>query len=525
MRASARLSVSPLSDWDRRIYERVLPKHSLLLEALDVIDWENLEEELRKYYSSSSEGQPEYPPLILLKMEFVRHLYSMSQAQCVERCRCDLLVKYFLQLPIAADIVDQSTLTVFRKRLGPEAFAAIFNRLVAQARDHNLVKDRLRLKDATHVVGDVAIPSALGLFAQLRERMLRVMQSIDPSEAAAFRLDLETVRAESDGQGDADRLLTRVAFVKDLLQWMREVADSEAQYDKLDSRKQDQLHCTIALAEKILSDAADPSAGDKVRSVVDPDVRRGKHGGFFDGYLLDVMMDADSELITSLDVLPANGDEAANAVALIRQEEQAHGNDIEKLSIDGIGFNGEVLHQLEDPDTLAVDVYTPPKSFNATEGFPATEFELTEDGQRVRCPAGHLSGPATKRNDKPNSVFYQFSHTACSACPLRSQCHPTMSGKKGTGRRVNKNRYEADYERARAKAQTQTYAAVRARHPAIERKLNELVRHQGGRRARYRGQAKVKTQQLLTAFVVNVKRMVKLLRQPASNPTCLPSGA
>jgi hypothetical protein len=33
----------------------------------------------------------------------------------------------------------------------------------------------------------------------------------------------------------------------------------------------------------------------------------------------DVMLDADSELITFLDELPANGDEAANAVALIEQ--------------------------------------------------------------------------------------------------------------------------------------------------------------------------------------------------------------
>ena len=40
-------------------------------------------------------------------------------------------------------------------------------------------------------------------------------------------------------------------------------------------------------------------------------------------------MDAESELITSLEVLPANGDEARDAINLIEAEEQARVNDIE----------------------------------------------------------------------------------------------------------------------------------------------------------------------------------------------------
>lgn len=522
MRDSARLSVRPLSSLDYDIYGRVLPKKSFLFDALRLIDWASFENELQGYYSSSGEGQPEYPPLILLKIEYLRYHFVLSQAKCIERCRYDLLLKFFLQLPVDAEIVDPSTLTVFRRRLGAEGFAAVFDRLISQARGYGLVQDRLRLKDATHILGDVAIPSALGLFAQLRDRMLRVVESLDPSVAAVFRSDMATIRAESEGQGDSVRLLQRVALVKDLLDWMRGLREPQqtgtAADDQHAAKKWSQLQSTIKLAEKILRDSADPSGGDKVRSVVDPDVRRGKHGDFYDGYLLDVMMDADSEIVTSLDVLPANGDEAANAIDLIKQEEQAHGNDIEQLSMDGIGFNGEVLHQLEDPDTLAVDVYTPPKPFSSAEGFPASAFELTEDGQRLRCPAGQISGRAGTKKDKPNSTFFQFSRAACGSCPLQPQCHPQMKETAKSGRQVTKNRYEQDYERARAKAKTDAYAATRARHPAIERKLNEIVRHQGGRRAKYRGRPKVKMQQLMTVFAVNVKRMVKLLGQRVPEP-------
>jgi hypothetical protein len=41
-----------------------------------------------------------------------------------------------------------------------------FDDLVAQAREHGLIKDRLRLNDATHIPANIAIPSTLTLAAQ-----------------------------------------------------------------------------------------------------------------------------------------------------------------------------------------------------------------------------------------------------------------------------------------------------------------------------------------------------------------------
>ena len=58
-------------------------------------------------------------------------------------------------------------------------------------------------------------------------------------------------------------------------------------------------------------------------------------------------------------ILAANGDEAGDAVELIRQEEAEHGNDVKAMSIDGVGSNGPVLRELEDPEDLNVDAYMP----------------------------------------------------------------------------------------------------------------------------------------------------------------------
>jgi hypothetical protein len=112
----------------------------------------------------------------------------------------------------------------------------------------------------------------------------------------------------------------------------------------------------LDLARQVLQDR-EPKAPDQLRSLPDVEARRSKHGDYYDGYLLDVLLDADSELITALDVRPANGDEAVNAAALIAQEEQAQGNDVAALSIDSIGFNGAVLQALSDaPDGPQVTV-------------------------------------------------------------------------------------------------------------------------------------------------------------------------
>jgi transposase len=102
MGASARLSVRAISNADFAIYDQILPRESTLLDLLERIDWDSFDELLLlALYSKSGEGQPPYPPLILLKMEFLRFFYSMSQRVCVERCQTDLLFKYFLQLPVA----------------------------------------------------------------------------------------------------------------------------------------------------------------------------------------------------------------------------------------------------------------------------------------------------------------------------------------------------------------------------------------------------------------------------------------
>lgn len=513
MGESRRLSVHPMSDWDRHQYERLLPEKSLLRDAARLIPWERLRSRLQKYYSSSSAGQPEYDPVLLLKLEFLCYLSCMGRQSVIDRGRTDLEWKFFLELPIFAGLPDQSTLCVFRKRLGVEGFTEIFNELIAFAREQGVVGDQLRLKDATHIYADIAVPSALGLFAQLRNKMLSAIKQFDPGAAEAYQSACAEMQERTQGENADVRLQARVEMVQDLLAWIRQQpAPVDLSPKNATCLKHWQsMQATADLADKILADLANPEGGDKVISVVDPDARRGKHGQYYDGYLLDIMMDADSELVTALNVLPANGDEARDTIELIQAEEAAHGNDVEQVSVDGIGFNGEVLRELTAEDGVNVQVFTPPRAFTTNEGFESSQFELVEGGMRVRCPAGELSGRGGTKAGKPNTMFYTFPRKTCAACPLLAQCCPHFNPQ-GRGRRVSKNEYEKEYQKAREVAQSSSYAEVRRKHSAIERKLNEFVRHHDGRRARHRMRWRCIIQHIVIGTVINLKRIIKLLR-------------
>jgi hypothetical protein len=338
--------------------------------------------------------------------------------------------------------------------------------------------------------------------------LLVAAQPFDALRVEGERAQIETVRQSSESLSDCERLAARIAHLQEILAWVDAVPSppggetNRAWQTLVDMRR---------VAHRILADQADPQAGDRTRSVVDPDARRGKHGEYYDGYLLDILIDADSELITQINVLPANGDEAADAGELIRREEQAHGNDIQQLSIDGIGFNGPVLRELTDSSGLALDVCVPPKAEACNGRFRPDDFVEPPQQGGVTCPAGEVSR-YRQRDAKKQTTVYRFACETCAGCALLNQCMAKPPGH--FGRTVRKNDYQAEYQRAREKAATPQYAQTRKEHPKVERKLSELTLRHGARRARSRGHPRVLSQGLITAAVTNVKRIVRLLSAP-----------
>jgi transposase len=501
-------SMVSLTDVERRLFDELVPQDHFLRRLIEVVDFERFRPLLAAAYSPRL-GRPPVDPVLMLKLEVIARHYGLSDRELMRDVQVNVAYRLFLRLGVGQPLPHHTSMTYFRERIGPDRMQEIFHEALGRARELGLVRDRLRLKDATHVLANIAIPSTIQLVANTRDQLLEALIPFAAERAHEEARRAEALHIASEDMRDQERLLRRVAHLREVLAWADEAPSSEA-FRAADAASQDALRQALALAHKVLADRDDKDAGDKVVSTHDPDARCGKHGDFYDGYLLDIAMDADSELITAVNVLPANGDEGGDAATLLRQEEAAHGNDVEAVSIDGAGFRGEVLRELTDPEGLNVGVFTPPTERIALTVFGPEDFTLSADGQTLTCPAGQ-STTQCERNSRDTGTKFRFGKQQCGNCPLREKC---IADPQTKGRTVTKNDYEAEYKAAQTKAQTPEYANVRKEHPAIERKLSELVRRHDARHARYRGLPKVRRQGLLTALVVNLKRLVRLLAAP-----------
>ena len=463
-----------LSPFDLLIFDTLVPEDHYLRQLKAAIDFSPLRDLVADCYSSD-QGRSAIDPVQLLKLNLLQFHYGLSDEGVIRQAQVNVAFRFFLDLPTQAQLPEPSLLSQFRTRLGADRFAKVFQEILRQARAAGLVKDRLRLKDATHLIANIAVPATIRLVAQTREQLLAAAESFTPDEVREHRQAALEIRQATSDLKDEARLLGRVEQLRELIKWgIGWQQRLELGAPPVSTEVYESFCAALSTARKVLNDR-EPKAGDKIVSLTDPDARRSKHGDYDDGYLLDVSLDADSGLICGIDALAANADEAAPAQVLIESEEAAHDNNIESLSIDAIGYNGAVLKALsDDTEGPQVRVFVPPKPdwSAAPELYQPEDFKLNQAGDTLTCPNGESTGTRS-RDSKDHGWVYYFRASKCRACPLRAKC---LKPENRDGRKVSKNDFQAQYKAAKERATTEEYKQIRKEHPAVERKLNELVR-------------------------------------------------
>lgn len=506
------------SEIDHLVFEKLIPTEHYLRQVKEEIDFEFVRKEVADCYSASM-GRCAADPVLLFKLGYLQVHYGLSDQGVLCEAQVNVAYRYFLNLSLESGLPSSGLLSQFRSRLGLEKHQNLFDQIVGQAREKGFVHDRLRLKDATHILSQVAIPTTIQLVAQARQKLLMAVEPYGAEKVEEAERKANQIRLATSDLKNEQRLLARIEHLRSIVNW----ADSlSTQLGPVDSESEPQrlrFEQALSIAHKVLQDQADPKANDRLRSVVDPDMRKGLHGSYYDGYMLDLLVDADSELITALNILPANGAEAQDALDLIQAEEEAHGNDIQALSIDGIGWNGRVLRQLsaaDDPDDPEVIVFVPPQ-VRPTDGalFTPDDFTLDESGTILTCPDGTQTSTRS-RNQKNVAWQYFFPLSVCRGCSLLDRCMDRLP--KWKGRSVQKNDYQPEYEAAWALSRTDSYTQVRALHHRVERKFADLVANHNARSTPYRTQPRVKMRYLMTAIACNIKRIITLTKEQPRPP-------
>lgn len=463
-------------------------------------------------------GRHSVPPSLLAKVMLLQSLEGTSDRETLDRVRRDIGWKIALGLSLQDEGFHPTVLTYFRERLRrSDKPRRIFDRFKEVATEAGLLTRRgVRVLDSTPVLSAVQTQDTVSLIRGAIRRLLTLLVKADPGAKAGIEATLARDDYASVGKPaiDWDDERARAALVDEL------VRDALGALEVLEGKE---LSGDVADAAELLATVAGQDvesdddgnfrihrgvAKDRVVSVVDPDARHGRKSrhGHFDGYKAHIAIDPETELVTEVEVTPANAADAEPVKDLLPELQESRRDPDDEVTVVADSAYGSGATRCELQDAGARTVIKAPPEQNSHGGFLKSAFRIDLEAKTATCPAGMRTATISLKQD--GSVEFRFPAETCASCPLRARC--TTSTDARIGRRVRVGPHEKLLAEARDHQQTDEFKTIyNGNRPTVERVIYRIVR-KGGRKARYRGQTKVTEQIRTKAAAENLVRMLRL---------------
>lgn len=152
-----------------------------LLRAAKLIDWDQLHESLRSYYSNL--GRHGKPIRLMVGLQLLKHQYNCSDERAVEQLhenaywQCFCGFEHFQR----GQIIEATTLVKFRARIGVEGMRRIEAALLNDWHRKGLVRTRRVAVDTTAQPKNIAYPTDADLLYRIRERIVKQVKKIRQS--------------------------------------------------------------------------------------------------------------------------------------------------------------------------------------------------------------------------------------------------------------------------------------------------------------------------------------------------------
>ena len=470
------------SFFDSYVEEHFLPGEHELLKIKDEIDFSFIEKETKDLYAKVA-GRPSYPPEVMFKILFLEFYYNLSDVEVVKQLKFNVLFRYFVEIKIEDPLPDDTSLVVFRKRLGEERFERIFDEFVKQCKKKGLLEERVKAIDATHIIADVAIPNTVNLLREGRKRILK-------------QLEQERDKLDHSLTKYLPERASRKPSKEDLA---KEFNLSRELIGIVKGKHSPRVEELTDLLEKV----AHPGKKRKLVSFVDPEARFGTR---FAGYKAHIAKD-ESEIITSCQTLPGdeNEGERSNLEGLLQKEDEK-------------GLSGEAVAADALYDSLAnrltikrrkMKPFIPEKR----KKKKLDRFIYTEKEDKFICERGYSSIGKTYYK---GAYVYYFPSGLCRGCDENKKCRLSMD---------SPTLYVSESHLLYLETDPQERRKASKKRKRIEAKFGEAKKHHRMARARYRGRWRVAIQVFMTFTVMNTKRMIKLLEMKQDSVSlALPSG-
>jgi len=469
------------------LYDIVVDKDHILRKIKDNIDFSFVNPMLKESYCEHF-GRPAKEPEMMFKQEFLKKLYDLSDEALIQNVRVNMAYKYFLGLNPEDEPVCSSLMTKFRKtRITEDILEEMLAETVRQAIDKGLIKSRMIIVDATHSKTSAKHQTPTQILRHLTKNLRKEL----------YRTQFELSSNFPDKPLETADLSEEILYSQKLINAIRQAVEENG------SPK----------AKKALSKIENLLKSDKIKeiqSLIDEDARLGHKSEdmpFF-GYKTHVAM-TEERIITGLEVTTGEAFDGAHLEKIVEQSRDS-GVVVEEVCGDTAYPTKDNLDYAKQNNIKVIAKLNPTLSniINREE----SNFFFNKDANAYQCPAGHLSIKSTRNSRKCTSnrnpiIIYFFDVEKCKLCPLKDGCY-----KDGAKSKTHSISIPSDTHIEQQAFQETEYFKQRAKQRyMIEAKNAEMKQAHGLGEADSKGLIAMRLQSYFTAFVVNVKRIVRLL--------------
>jgi len=453
-------------------------------------------------------GRYSVPPSLLARIQLLQSFEGTSDRETLERVRCDLRWKVALGLSLTDEGFDFTVLTYFRERLRrSERPRRVFKRFKEIAGEAGmLTKRQVRVVDSTPILSAVQTQDTVSLIRGAVHRLLVTLEVEQPGLEQKIRATLSRRDYDEIGKPliDWDDQEARMALVDELVLDALTALRTLEDYDlSAQARTLVELLARVAGQDVEFDEERQRHrirrgvARDRIISTVDTEARHGRKSkrALFDGFKAHVAAEPETELITEVQVAPANVPEMAVVPAIVPEL----GQDQPEITVVGDAAYGSGPARETFAQAGVRVIAKAPPDRNSSGGYPKSAFHIDLVRGTATCPAGNT---VTHPRRRVGVTRFRFPAAICARCPLRASC--TSSPR---GRTVSVGPHEHLLAEARAFQRTDEFKSqYRAQRPRVERVIYRLMRR-GGRKARYRGVQRIGEQLDLKAAAENFATM------------------
>ena len=525
--------------YEAQLYAQIVKQSQghLLVNLKREMQFTGIERACRGYHHTSGPGaSPRHGVEKMVRVVLLKRLYGLSLRETEEAMRLNLLYRWFAGYGLWEATPDHVTIQRFEEWVEREAPRAYFDAVLGQIYVRQPEeREAEQIGDTYGMAANAARQGRVEMWRKMGRRLEAEMWAAGLGDALAgwdeqalYGGTDEKRRWEMDAGEKwvqvARTALGAQALVERAKQALRE--QPRGKYPRLET--------ALATLEKSLEDEVvirgeeveerQPKGAYGIGSATDPEATVRNHGKREDkkdvilGYNVQVSTTAQG-LITETQARTGATPDQVGVGSLIAEQKEHHGVTPPKMIYDKAAGSGKTRHEVAEVSGGKTQLSAPlPDYAGRSKRFGPYDFELSEDGKVLTCPAGKQTHLAYRSGSGDGRIFrFQWFHCwtekpparwknadMSQRCPLWEQCRSQRQGPRSQ-RQVFVSDYRAEMEAASAYNRTEAYRADRRLRPRIERVIAELTRYNDARRCRKRGVRSADWQAKMAATAYNIK--------------------